>query len=212
MTKKSAPSRRKFLKTALAGAGAAAAVPMSVKADEYIAPSMTKPGKGFTPYGMPSGHEDVKRLLRPPGNFPGTGGSLSPLESLEGIITPSAACIIERHHNGIPDIDPKTHKFLLHGLVKTPLEFSMDDLMRYPRISRIHFVECGGNSGANAGPQPAQLSAGGIHGLVSCSEWTGIELGMLLDEAGVQPEGNWIVAESADAASLSRSVPPQGSP
>ena len=206
MTKKSAPSRRKFLKTALAGAGAAAAVPLSVKADDYIEPSMTKPGRGFTPYGMPSGHEDVKRLLRPPGNFPGTGGSLSPLESLEGIITPSGLHY-ERHHNGIPDIDPKTHKFLLHGLVKTPLEFSMADLMRYPRISRIHFVECGGNSGANAGPQPPQLSAGGIHGLVSCSEWTGIELGMLLDEAGVQPEGNWIVAESADAASLSRSVP-----
>jgi sulfane dehydrogenase subunit SoxC len=207
MTNKTAPSRRKFLKTALAGASAAAAVPLSVKADEYITPSMTTPGKAFTPYGMPSGHEEVKRLLRPPGISPGTGGSLSPLESLEGMITPSGLHF-ERHHNGIPDLDTKTHKFLLHGLVNKPLEFSMDALMRYPRVSRMHFVECGGNSGANAGaPEPPQLTAGGIHGLVSCSEWTGVQLGLLLDEAGVQPDGTWILAESADAAGMSRSVP-----
>lgn len=207
MTTKSVPSRRKFLKTALAGAGAAAAVPMSVKADEYITPSMTTPGKPFTPYGMPSSHEEVKRLLRPPGISPGTGGSLSPLESLEGMITPSGLHF-ERHHNGVPDIDPKTHKFLLHGLVNQPLEFSMDALMRYPRISRMHFVECGGNSGANAAsPQPPQVTAGGIHGLVSCSEWTGVQLGLILDEAGMKPEGKWILAESADAAGMSRSIP-----
>jgi sulfane dehydrogenase subunit SoxC len=205
MTSKTTPSRRKFLKTALAGAGVAAAA-APARAEDFITPAMTTPGKAFTAYGMPSPHEDVKRLLRPPGISPGTGGSQAPLESLEGIITPSGLHF-ERHHNGVPDIDPKTHKFLIHGLVKTPLEFSMDALMRYPRVSRMHFVECGGNSGANAGPQPPQVTAGGIHGLVSCSEWTGIELGPLLEEAGVQPEGKWILAESGDAASLSRSVP-----
>jgi sulfane dehydrogenase subunit SoxC len=80
-------------------------------------------------------------------------------------------------------------------------------LLRYPRVSRIHFLECGGNSGGNAGPNPANLTAGGIHGLLSCSEWTGIQLGMLLDEAGVKPEGKWIIAESGDAAGMSRSIP-----
>ena len=206
MTSKTIPSRRKFLKTALAGAGAVAAA-APARADEYITKAMTTPGKPFTPYGMPSPHEDVKRLLRPPGISPGTGGSLSPIESLEGIITPSGLHF-ERHHNGVPDIDPKTHKFLLHGLVKTPLEFSMDALLRYPRVSQMHFVECGGNSAANAAsPEPPQVTAGGIHGLVSCSEWTGVPLGLLLDEAGVLPEGKWILAESGDAASLSRSIP-----
>jgi sulfane dehydrogenase subunit SoxC len=206
MTNKIAPSRRKFLSTALAGVGAAAAVPLSAKADEYITPSMTTPGRSFTAYGMPSPHEDVKRLLRPPTISP-TGASLTPIESLEGIITPSGLHF-DRIHNGVPDIDPKTHKFLLHGLVNKPLEFSMDALLRYPRVSRMHFVECGGNSAANAvSPTPLQVTAGAIHGLVSCSEWTGVQLGTLLDEAGVQPEGKWILAESADAASLSRSVP-----
>lgn len=143
---------------------------------------------------MPSGHEEVKRLLRPPGISPGTGGSLSPIESLEGMITPSGLHF-ERHHNGIPDIDIKAHKFLIHGLVDKPLEFTIASLDRYPRISRMHFVECGGNSGANAGsPTPPQLTAGGIHGLISCSEWTGVKLGMLLDEVVVKPEGKWILA------------------
>ena len=207
MTKKSAPSRRKFLTTALAGAGAAAAVPLSVKADEYIEPSMTKPGKAFTPYGMPSPHEaEVKRITRPPGISPGTGASDSPLEHLEGIITPNGLHY-ERHHNGVPDIDPSTHKLMIHGLVNKPLEFSMDALLRYPRYSAIHFLECGGNSGALATPQPVQASVGTIHGLLSCAEWNGVKLGLLLDEAGVQPDGKWILAESADAASLSRSIP-----
>jgi sulfane dehydrogenase subunit SoxC len=205
MSKHSSNRRRQFLQSTIAGLGAAA-VPMSVTADEYIEPSMTTPGRPFTPYGMPSGYEHVQRLLRPPGISPGTGSSLSPLESLEGMITPNGLHY-ERHHNGVADIDPKSHRLLIHGLVKTPLEFSMDALLRYPRISRIHFLECAGNSGANAGPEPRQLTAGGIHGLVSCSEWTGIALGLLLDEAGGLPQGKWILAEGADASGMSRSIP-----
>jgi sulfane dehydrogenase subunit SoxC len=206
MTDKSDLSRRKILQAALAGAGAVAATP--AKADDYITKAMTTPGRPFTAYGMPAKYEDgVKRILRPPGIAPGTGASLTPIESLEGIITPSGLHF-DRCHNGVPDIDPKTHRLLIDGLVKTPLEFSLDDLMRYPRVSRMHFVECGGNSGTNAAaPQPAQVTAGTIHGLVSCSEWTGIELGPLLDEAGLDPNATWILAESGDAAGLSRSIP-----
>jgi sulfane dehydrogenase subunit SoxC len=46
-----------------------------------------------------------------------------------------------------------------------------------------------------------------LHGLVSCAEWTGVKLSTLLDEAGVDPAAKWILAEGADAASMSRSVP-----
>jgi sulfane dehydrogenase subunit SoxC len=197
--------RRQFLQSALAGIGTAA-VPMTVSAADYIEPSMTTPGRPFTPYGMPSGYEHVQRLLRPPGVWAGTGVSLSPIESLEGMITPNGLHF-ERHHNGVADIDPTTHRLMIHGLVRRPLEFSMDALLRYPRISAMHFVECAGNSGANAAPEPPQGSAGAIHGLISCSEWSGVPLGQLLDEAGVLPEGKWILAEGADAASMSRSIP-----
>jgi sulfane dehydrogenase subunit SoxC len=206
MTKNAVSSRRELLKAGLTGAGLAAASTIA-QAQDYITPAMTTPGRPFSGYGMPAPYEaGVKRLVGTPGISPGTGSSRTPLEMLEGIITPSGLHY-ERHHNGIPDIDPATHRLLIHGLVERPLEFSLDALMRYPRTSQIHFLECGGNSGANSGPNPAQLTAGGIHGLLSCSEWTGVALGPLLDEAGLKPEGKWVIAESGDAANISRSIP-----
>jgi sulfane dehydrogenase subunit SoxC len=218
MTEISAPktTRRRLLQGGLAGAGVLAAAPalaataaatVTAPAQDYITAAMLTPGRAFTPYGNPSAYEaGVKRLVGAPGVNPGTGSSRTPLEMLEGMITPSGLHY-ERHHNGVPNIDPATHRVLIHGLVKKPLEFSVDALMRYPRISAMHFMECGGNSGANSGPTPPPLTAGGIHGLLSCSEWTGVKLSMLLDEAGILPEGKWMLAESGDAAGLSRSIP-----
>jgi sulfane dehydrogenase subunit SoxC len=113
----------------------------------------------------------------------------------------------ERHHSGVPDIDPDQHQVLIHGLVERPLIFSMDALARYPMVSRIQFLECSGNSGAQNNAEAPQQTAGGIHGLASCSDWTGVPLAVLLDEAGVKPEGKWLLAEGADAAAMSRSVP-----
>ena len=143
--------------------------------------------------------------MRRPGAA-GTGSSRTPLESLEGIITPSSLHF-ERHHNGVPDIDPGQHQVLIHGLVERPLIFSMDALARYPMVSRIQFLECSGNSGGNNNAEAPQQTAGGIHGLVSCSDWAGVPLAILLEEAGVRPEGKWLLAEGADAAGMSRSVP-----
>ena len=206
MSKIESASRRELLKAGLAGAGLAAATG-AAQAQDYITPAQLTPGRIFSGYGMPASYEGaVKRIVGTPGISPGTGSSRTPLEMLEGIITPSGLHY-ERHHNGIPDIDPANHRLLIHGLVNKPLEFTLDALLRYPRVSRIHFMECGGNSGGNSGPNPPQLTAGGIHGLLSCSEWTGIELGQLLDEAGIKPEGKWMIAESGDAANISRSIP-----
>jgi sulfane dehydrogenase subunit SoxC len=132
--------------------------------------------------------------------------SRTPLEALEGIITPSALHF-ERHHSGIPDIDPDAHRLLIHGLVGRPLTFTMDALSRYPMVSRIQFLECSGNSRVGLSEQPAGGSCGQLHGLVSCSEWTGVPLAVLLEEAGVEPGGQWLLCEGADAAAMSRSVP-----
>jgi sulfane dehydrogenase subunit SoxC len=179
----------------------AAAAPLEVPA------WMKVPGAGMSPYGTRSKHEDdvVRTINTAPGTV-GTGASRTPLEHLEGIITPGALHF-ERHHNGIPDIDPAEHRLLIHGLVDRPLMFDLEALSRYPLVTRIQFLECSGNSAGNNSPEPPQQSAGGIHGLVSCSEWTGVPLGILLDEAGVRRDARWIVAEGADAAAMSRSVP-----
>jgi sulfane dehydrogenase subunit SoxC len=87
------------------------------------------------------------------------------------------------------------------------LTFDLGALSRYPLISRIHFVECSGNSAPLYAAQPAPGGAGALHGLVSCAEWTGVPLSTLLDEAGVRPDGKWVLAEGADAAAMSRSIP-----
>ena len=134
-----------------------------------------------------------------------TGSSRTPLQDLYGIITPSSLHF-ERHHSGVPIIDPAQYELFLHGLVERPLKFSMEELRRFPSVSRVHFIECAGNAGrehrGNPGPT-AQLS----HGLVSCSEWSGVLLSTLLREAGLKDSARWIVAEGADASRHSRSIP-----
>lgn len=140
-----------------------------------------------------------------PSVTPGTGASRTPLQHSVGIITPSSLHF-ERHHSGVPTIDPLTHQLLVHGLVKQPLVFSMEDLRRLPSVSRIHFIECAGNSGREHAGNPGE-TAQKSHGLASCSEWTGVRLADLLNAAGVDAVARWLVAEGADASRHSRSIP-----
>jgi sulfane dehydrogenase subunit SoxC len=198
--------RRTLLSGGLLALGAGAAAAQDAGIGSGSPTTMKTPGAPFTPYGVPSHfRQGVKRIVT--GNPPGrTGVSRTPLEMLEGSITPTGLHF-ERHHNGVPDIDPDKHALVIHGLVKRPLSFSVADLMRYPMESHVRFVECAGNSGGMIAPEPAQVSAGALHGLVSCQEWTGVPLSTLLAEAGVDPKAQWILAEGADAAGMSRSVP-----
>ena len=146
------------------------------------------------------------RVAAKPPNAPGTGAARTPLHRLNGTITPNGLHF-ERSHSGIPDIDPDAHRLLIHGLVKRPLLFTLDMLSRYPMETRIAFIECGGNGLQLYERDPASLNCQALHGLVSCAEWTGVNLSILLDEAGVEPSAKWILAEGADAAGISRSVP-----
>lgn len=121
------------------------------------------------------------------------------------MLTPSSLHF-ERHHAGVPDIDPAAHTLTIHGRVDRPLVFAVEDLKRLPSISKIHFLECSGNSGSEwkgAGEADVQRA----HGLTSCSEWTGVPLSTLLHECGVQPAATWLLAEGADACKLARSIP-----
>jgi sulfane dehydrogenase subunit SoxC len=203
--------RRALLRGALLSAGVAAASAGIAQADDGVgadAPDWMKtPGRPFSAYGTPSKwQEKVQRIFTIGPGRAGTGVSRTPLQLLEGTITP-AGLHFERHHNGVPDIDPARHELFIHGMVKRPLAFSLDALMRYPMETHIHFVECAGNSGAFSSPQPPQITAGELNGLLSCSEWTGVKLSTLLAEAGVNKEAKWAIAEGADAAAMSRSIP-----
>ena len=170
---------------------------------------MKQPGAAFSAYGQPSRFESkVVRSIAPPANpaTQGIGTARTPLQLLNGTITPNGLHF-DRSHSGTPDIDPDQHRLLIHGLVKRPLVFTLEALSRYPMESRIAFIECAGNSGALNTAQAQPGNAQAIHGLLSCAEWTGVRLATLLDEAGVEPSAKWVVAEGADAAAMSRSVP-----
>ena len=172
-----------------------------------VEPWMREPGSPFVGYGQPSRFESkvVRAFATAPGTT-GTGASRTPHHLLNGTITPNGLHF-ERHHSGIPDIDPDAHRLLIHGLVKRPLVFTLEALARYPMVSRIAFIECGGNSGALYQKDPVAGGVQALHGLVSSAEWTGVRLADLLDEAGIDPKAQWILAEGADAAGMSRSVP-----
>jgi sulfane dehydrogenase subunit SoxC len=161
-------------------------------------------GAPLSAYGDRSPFVKSARTMRQT-RTPEAGSSASPLADQLGIITPSALHY-ERHHGGIPNIDPARHRLVIHGMVDRPLVLTMDDIKRLPSVSRIHFLECGGNSGGEwqARNQPDVQRS---YGLASCSEWTGVPLRLLLDEVGLKPGAKWLIAEGADACRMQRSVP-----
>jgi len=200
--------RRLFLKRGLILSGAGAmALSADVRAGDDALPWMRKPGHGFSNYGQPS--EQERRAIRwisANRVVPGNGVSWTPLHALEGIVTPSGLHF-ERHHNGVPEIPFERHQLLIHGMVKRPLTFSMADLSRCPMRSQMLFLECGGNSNSGWNKEPLQSRAGYLHGPVSCSEWARVPLSVVLDEAGVDPQAKWLIAEGADAAAIHISIP-----
>ncbi len=156
------------------------------------------PGQPPRPYGQRAAFERAVRLAGP-------FHSLTPLQTLDGLITPSALHF-ERHHNGVPVIDPARHKLLIHGLVERSMIFTLDDLRRFPATTRMAFIECSGNSG-HEWQKPTGKTAQDTHGLFSVSEWTGVPLATVLREVGAKPEAAWMLAEGADAALMTRSLP-----
>jgi len=134
----------------------------------------------------------------------GATSSGTPHQDLCGTITPSDLHF-ERHHGGVPDIDPKSYSLLIHGMVERPMMFTLADLKRFPAVSRVHFLECSGNFGGRGAA--TDLTPQQIAGLTSTSEWTGVPLATLFREVGVRPQATWFLAEGGDAAVLTRSIP-----
>jgi sulfane dehydrogenase subunit SoxC len=206
------PGRRALLTRSAAAAAGLAGAGLA-GADMLPVPSSNKtPGRPIpeTEYGMPSKYEaHVKRVRTNvfvnKQNF--SDWSFTPLHQQLGTVTPNGL-IYERHHNGVPDINPDQHRFAIHGMVKRPLVFTMADLMKYPSVSRFHFMECSGN-GLTDWLKPMARTVQQTHGLLSCAQWTGIPLSTLLDEAGVQPGATWALAEGADGSAHARSIPMQ---
>lgn len=204
-------TRRSLLAGAAGAAGAAILKNSTATADEpptpspqHASPEPTKVyGRPATPVGARSTFERPERSVS---NSPG-GVSRTPLQDLNGMITPSDLHF-ERHHAGVPRIDPADYSLLIHGMVERPMKFSLDDLKRFPSRTQICFIECAGNGGAayTTTPNP-QRSPQQVDGLVSTSEWTGVPLATLFREVGLGDDASWFLAEGMDASVMTRSIP-----
>lgn len=176
------------------------------------APPLARPVVPIDPtklQGAPTAQVGSRSPFVTPGRTPfgdTVGSSLAPLQDLTGIITP-ADLHFERHHAGIPAIDPERHTLTIHGLVDRPLTLSVDDIKRFPQVTRTHFIECSGNGRAGYRDPKPEITPQRAAGLLSTSEWTGVPLATLFREVGVQQSATWFLAEGSDACLLTRSVP-----
>lgn len=210
-TKGSFFSRRSLLKLSAAALGGALvhtpaeALASKTKANSQTSDPTRIPGRGSSKLGSRSPDEHPERLvLRPTPS----GESMTPIQDLSGIITPSDLHF-ERHHGGIPSIDPDRYELLIHGMVKKPKKFTLNDLKRFPQQSRICFIECSGNGWSTYFKKDITeaVTPQRMDGLISTSEWTGVMLSTLFREVGIKPGARWFLAESSDAAVMTRSIP-----
>ena len=219
MFPKQAASRRNLLFAAGSSLGALPLLARSARADTPAAPpgavhydvapdptrEQGRPAGEDGGYGTRSQFETAIRALAPnPNNY--TTWTFTPLAQLVGNVTPSGLHY-ERHHNGIPTIDPARHSLILHGLVKNPKLFSMADIKRMPAVSRRHFIECSGNT-LTEWVKPTAKTVQVTHGLLSTSEWTGVPFSTFAQQVGgIDPDAKWVLAEGADGAVMTRSIP-----
>ena len=193
-------SRRHILRMG-AAVGAGLLVPYR---DALALDTPGKLGAPLGPYGDRSPFEKAVRWRRE-SQTPETGSSFTPIQDSVGTLTPSSLHY-ERHHSGIPAIDPAQHRLVIHGMVDRPLSLSMADIRRLPSVTRTLVLECGGNSGSEWATKTG-VDVQRSYGLVSGSEWTGVPLSVLLAEVGVQSGASWAIAEGADAGRMERSIP-----
>ncbi|MBR3371061.1 MAG: sulfite dehydrogenase [Rhodobacteraceae bacterium] len=210
-----ATNRRGFLRGAgLAGAGLVvgtgavrAASPDPLITDVQPWAQFLGDGVDAAPYGKPSRHEAhvIRRNVEWLTADTSSSVNFTPIHELDGIITPNGVCF-ERHHAGVADIAPQDYRLMINGLVDRELVFTLQDLLRLPRENHVYFLECAANSGMEW--RGAQLNGAQFtHGMIHNCMYTGVTLRTLLNEAGVKPQGSWLLAEGADASAMSRSIP-----
>lgn len=212
-------SRRRLLAVAAGLTGSFALGRVTSRASAQLAPGPQPPdiqvpddptkvqGRPLAEVGIRSPFVDLKRSpwQEDPTQFT-AGWTFSPLQDLEGIITPSDLHF-ERHHSGTTIIDPAQHELLVHGMVGQPKIYTLYDLQRFPRESHIYFIECSGNSLDGYSGGTAESTAQSLHGLVSTSEWVGVPMRTIAEDVGLDPAAAWALFEGADAAVMTRSVP-----
>ena len=164
-------------------------------------------GVDANPYGLPSEFEShvVRRNVEWLTASAESSVNFTPLQELDGIVTPNGLCF-ERHHGGVPEVNPTDFRLMINGLVERQLIFTLDDLRRFPQTNRFYFLECAANGGMEwrgAQLNGCQYTFGMVHNV----QYTGVRLSDICREVGVTPRAKWVLAEGGDSAGMTRSIP-----
>ena len=159
-------------------------------------------------YGMPSKYEhNVLRRntkLLASGNYRASI-AVTPIQESMGIITPNGL-FFSRSHGGVAHVDPAEYRLMIHGLVEKPIVLTLEQLKRYPTVTRTHFIECPANGGQEwRGPQFNSVQF--AKGFMSSAEWTGVYIKTILEDLGLKPEAQWMLAEGSDNSEMGRTIP-----
>jgi sulfane dehydrogenase subunit SoxC len=208
-------TRRQLLSGVAATAGGIVSAPLvaSESNPENLPPNVSEwtpylgAGVDANPYGMPSEHEAhvIRRNVEWLTASTESSVNFTPLQDLDGIVTPNGLCF-ERHHGGVPEVIPADYRLMINGLVDRELIFTLDDLKRFPQINRFHFLECAANGGMEwrgAQLDGCQYTFGMVHNV----QYSGVKLSDICREAGVKPSAKWVLAEGGDSAGMNRSLP-----
>ena len=204
-----------FKKTGVFSVVAAASLaPVALKADDDAIMHHPKWGQSWgdpvtkNKYGIPSAyeHNNTRRVtkLLASGNYR-AAIALTPIHESEGIITPNGL-FFSRSHGGTAHVDPNEFRLMINGLVDKPIVLTLDQLKRYPKVTRTHFIECPANGGQEW-RRPQYNSLQFAKGFMSCAEWTGVYIKTILKDLGLKPEAQWMLAEGSDNSEMGRSVP-----
>jgi sulfane dehydrogenase subunit SoxC len=207
-------SRRALLGgTAALGVAGASKMALAASNPDNLPPNVSEwtpylgAGVDANPYGMPSEYENhvVRRNVEWLTASTESSVNFTPLQDLEGFVTPNGLCF-ERHHGGVPEVIPSDYRLMINGLVDRELIFTLEDLKRFPQTNKFYFLECAANGGMEwrgAQLNGCQFTFGMVHNV----QYTGVRLSDLVRETGLKPNAKWMLAEGGDSAGMNRSVP-----
>jgi DMSO/TMAO reductase YedYZ molybdopterin-dependent catalytic subunit len=162
-----------------------------------------------TPEGTPTPQKVLTSLGKNPDLIPlGTTNFATPLELVDGLLTPNELFFIRSNGPVSIDIQPDEWRLTISGLVDEEMELTFEDLQGMESRTITSFLECSGNSRSRFPDEPEMVEGtqwpnGGIGNV----EWTGVSLLDILEMAGIQEGAVDVVSQGGDFAEMQRGLP-----
>ena len=183
------------------------AVPDFLRMDQPVSSDPANVAKTGDWHGWPTKEIDPVTLKDSEGR---TVRIRTPVMDLEGLITPTHLHYAVQHFAVPPVVEIRDWELNVFGEVKKPLTLNFDQLRRFPGRSVRTVMECSGSDATyfeyfkGEGERPSRTKEAMI---LSASEWTGVPLAVVLNEAGLTRKSHFVRAEGSDQGVPATAVP-----